>query len=91
MSYIEGVEIVGLCDQYDDCVENMQKLLAKQGLPRAESYSGSKDTWKKMCENPDIDLIYITTPWSLHTPIYDSFELLTLNMARQGFFGEIIC
>lgn len=135
MSYIEGVEIVGLCDQYEDRVEKMQQLLGKQGLPRAKNYSGSKDSWKQMCENPDIDLIYITTPWSLHTPIavyamehgkhaatevpaaktidecwqlvetsertrkhcmmlenccYDFFELLTLNMARQGFFGEII-
>ena len=38
MSYIDGVEIVGLCDQYDDRVEKMQKLLEKQGLPRAKSY-----------------------------------------------------
>jgi len=135
MSYIDGVEIVGLCDQYEDRVEKMQKLLEKRGLPRAKSYSGSKDAWKAMCENPDIDLIYITTPWSLHTPMavyamehgkhavtevpaaqtidqcwqlvetsertqkhcmmlenccYDFFELLTLNMARQGFFGEIV-
>lgn len=135
MSYIEGVEIVALCDQYDDRVEKMQKLLEKQGLPRAKSYSGNKEVWKEMCENPDIDLIYITTPWEWHTPMavyamehgkhavsevpaaktidecwqlvetsertkkhfmmlenccYDFFELLTLNMARQGFFGEIV-
>ncbi len=135
MSWIEGVEIVALCDQYDDRVEKMQKLLEKRGLPRARSYSGNKSAWKAMCENPDIDLIYITTPWAWHTPMavyamdhgkhavsevpaaktidecwqlvetsertkkhfmmlenccYDFFELLTLNMARQGFFGEII-
>ena len=42
MSFIEGVEIVGLCDQYDDRVEKMQKLLEKQGLPRAKSYSVQK-------------------------------------------------
>ena len=135
MSYIDGVEIVALCDQFEDRVEKMQLLLEKQGLPRAKSYSGSKDSWKAMCENPNIDLIYICTPWSLHTPIavyamehdkhaasevpaattidqcwqlvetsertkkhcmmlenccYDFFELLTLNMARQGFFGEIV-
>lgn len=135
MSWIEGVEIVALCDQYDDRVEKMQKLLEKRGLPRAKSYSGNKNAWKGMCESPDIDLIYITTPWSWHTPMavyamehgkhavsevpaaktidecwqlvetsertknhfmmlenccYDFFELLTLNMARQGFFGEII-
>ncbi len=135
MSYIDGVEIVGLCDQYEDRVEKAQKILEKQGLPRAKSYSGSKDAWKAMCENPDIDLIYITSPWSWHTPMavyamehgkhaasevpaaktidecwqlvetsektrkhcmmlenccYDFFELLTLNMARQGYFGEIV-
>jgi predicted dehydrogenase len=135
MSYIEGVEIVGLCDQYEDRVEKVQLLLQKQGLSRAKSYSGNKDAWKEMCENPDIDLIYITTPWSWHTTMavyamehgkhaasevpaaktidecwqlvetsertrkhcmmlenccYDFFELLTLNMARQGFFGDII-
>jgi predicted dehydrogenase len=135
MSHIEGVEIAALCDQYTDRVEAQQKVLEKKGLPRAKSYSGSKDAWKQMCENPDIDLIYITTPWSWHTPMaiyamehgkhaatevpaavsidecwqlvetsertqkhcmmlenccYDFFELLTLNMARQGFFGDIV-
>jgi predicted dehydrogenase len=135
MSYIDGVEIVALCDQYEDRVEKCQKILTDKGLPRAKSYSGSKEAWKAMCESPDIDLIYITTPWSWHTPMavyamehgkhavsevpaaktidecwqlvetaentrqhfmmlenccYDFFELLTLNMARQGFFGEIV-
>ena len=135
MSHIEGVEIVALCDQLEERVEKMQQLLEKQGLPKAKSYSGSANAWKAMCENPDIDLIYICTPWALHTPMavyamehgkhaatevpaaitldecwqlvetsertrmhcmmlenccYDFFELLTLNMARQGFFGEIV-
>ncbi len=98
-------------------------------------YTGGENEWKKVCERKDIDLIYIATPWHLHTPIavyamkqgkhvatevpaavtveecwqlvetseqtkkhciilenccYDFFELLTLNMARQGFFGEIV-
>lgn len=135
LSFLEGVEIVALCDIYPDRVEKMQQLLVKQGLPKAKAYSGSKDSWKALCENPDIDLVYICTPWAMHTPMavyameqgkhaasevpaattidecwqlvetsertqkhcmmlenccYDFFELLTLNMARQGFFGEII-
>lgn len=135
MSFIEGVEIVALCDLLPDRVEKCQAILEKHGLPRAKSYSGSKETWKEMCQNPGIDLIYITTPWAWHTPMavyamengkhavsevpaaktidecwqlvetsektkkhfmmlenccYDFFELLTLNMARQGYFGEII-
>lgn len=135
ISHIDGVEIVALCDQYEDRVEKAQKILTSQGLPRAIGYSGSKEAWKKLCERPDIDLVYTCTPWALHTPIavysmehgkhiatevpaaltteecwqlvetsertrkhcmmlenccYDFFELLTLNMARQGFFGEIV-
>jgi predicted dehydrogenase len=135
MSHIEGVEIAALCDQYEDEVEKVQKKLEEHGIPRAKSYSGNKEVWKKMCENPDIELIYICTPWAWHTPMavyalengkhaavevpaaktidecwqlvetsektrkhcmmlentcYDFFELLTLNMARQGFFGEIV-
>lgn len=135
LSFLEGVEIVALCDIFPDRVEKMQQLLVKQGLPKAKAYSGSKDSWKALCENPDIDLVYICTPWAMHTPMavyameqgkhaasevpaattidecwqlvetsertqkhcmmlenccYDFFELLTLNMARQGFFGEII-
>ena len=135
MSNIEGVEIVALCDVLGDRVEKCQAILEKHGLPKAKSYSGSKEIWKEMCQNQGIDLIYITTPWAWHTPMavyamesgkhavsevpaaktieecwqlvetsektkkhfmmlenccYDFFELLTLNMARQGYFGEII-
>ncbi len=135
LSYIEGVEIKALCDQYPDRVAAAQKILEKKGLPKATAYSGSKEAWKEMCNRPDIDLVYITTPWSLHTPMavyamqhgkhaatevpaaktieecwqlvetsektkkhcmmlenccYDFFELLTLNMTRNGMFGELV-
>ncbi len=135
MSNIDGVDIVALCDKDLNRVKYSQRILRKHELPEAKEYGGSEDAWKEMCENPDIDLIYICTPWSLHTPMavyamengkhaasevpaavtveqawqlvetsertkkhcmmlenccYDFFELLTLNMARQGFFGEIV-
>ena len=135
ISNIDGVEIIALCDKDLDRTEKGQKILAKHGLPKAKTYGGSEDEWKKMCESPDIDLIYICTPWHFHTPMavyamengkhaatevpaaitvdeawqlvetsertkkhcmmlenccYDFFELLTLNMARQGFFGELV-
>jgi len=134
MSFIEGVSIVALCDKYPDRVTKAQQQLQKAGLPAAREYSG-ENGWKQLCESKDIDLVYICTPWSLHTPMalyamnngkhaatevpaavtldecwslvetsektkkhcmmlenccYDFFELLTLNMARQGLFGEIV-
>lgn len=135
LSHIEGVQISALCDVKEDRVERSQKYLEERGLPRAKGYFGTADIWKDMTANPDLDLIYITTPWDFHTPMavhamennkhvaievpaavnldecwqlvevsektkkhcmmlenccYDFFELLTLNMARQGFFGELI-
>jgi predicted dehydrogenase len=135
MSFIDGVEIKALCDQYPDRVAAAQVILEKKGLAKATEYSGSKDAWKDLCNRPDIDLVYITTPWSWHTPMavyamehgkhaasevpaaktieecwqlvetsertrkhcmmlenccYDFFELLTLNMARNGLFGELV-
>jgi predicted dehydrogenase len=135
MAHLEGVEIAALCDKYTDRVERMQSMLSKFGLPVARAFSGSEEAWKGVCDDPDIDLVYICTPWAWHTPMavyameagkhvavevpaaktvdecwqlvetsertrmhcmqlenccYDFFELLTLNMARQGLFGDIV-
>lgn len=135
MCHIEGVEIKALCDERMERVENTQKIITGYGLPPARAYGGSPDAWKELCRSNDIDLVYICTPWSLHTPMavyameqgkhaaievpaattmqeawqlvetsektrkhcmmlenccYDFFELLTLNMARQGFFGDLV-
>lgn len=134
LSYIEGTEIVALCDKYPERVTVGQKTLASLNRPKAREYSG-EEGWKALCESNEVDLIYTCTPWSLHTPIalhamnhgkhvatevpaaltleecwklvetsektkrhcmmlenccYDFFELLTLNMARQGLFGELV-
>lgn len=134
LSYIEGVEVKALCDKYADRVDKAQNILTKKGLPQAKAYSG-EEGWKALCESNDIDLVYVTTPWHLHTPIsvyamkhgkhaasevpaaktidecwelvetsektkkhmmmlenccYDFFELLTLNMARNGLFGDLV-
>lgn len=134
MALLEGVEIKALCDLLPEEVDKVKKRIEGMGFNPA-TYTGEADAWKKMCDRDDIDLVYICTPWNLHTPMavyamehgkhvcievpatvnleeswqlvetsektrkhcmmvenccYDFFELLTLNMARQGFFGEIV-
>lgn len=134
MRKIEGVEIKALCDIRPEMAAKAKKLLENTGH-QPDLYTGNENEWKKVCERKDIDLIYIATPWDLHTTMavyamehgkhaasevpaavtldecwklvetsektrkhcmilenccYDFFELLTLNMARQGYFGEII-
>ena len=68
-TYIDGAEIVALCDIEEERVNDMQKLLAERGKPAAAAYFGSEDAWKEMCQREDIDLVYIVTDWKMHTPM----------------------
>ena len=68
-TYIDGAEIVALCDIEKERVDEMQELLAERGRPAADAYYGSRDAWKELCERDDIDLVYIVTDWKNHTPM----------------------
>ncbi|MFA7172975.1 MAG: Gfo/Idh/MocA family oxidoreductase [Kiritimatiellia bacterium] len=65
---IPGAEVVGLADFHE---ERVTKQLAKfkDKTPPKHLYHGSEDAWKRLCEAPDIDLIYITSPWEWHAPM----------------------
>jgi len=134
MALLEGVEIKALCDIVPAEVDKVKKRLEGFGI-KPDTYTGDAEAWKKMCDRDDIDLVFICTPWDMHTPMavyamehgkhaimevpatvnmeeswqivetsektkkhcmmaenccYDFFELLTLNMARQGFFGDLV-
>ena len=67
-TFIDGIEIKGLCDLKTDAVKQSQSTLKKRGFKPASEYIGH-DAWKKLCERDDIDLIYICTDWLNHTPI----------------------
>ena len=134
MSYLEGVQINGICDIRPEKASAAKAKIKSTGH-EAILYTENEESWMKLCERDDIDLIYICTPWKLHTLMavyameqgkhvateipaaitvedcwklvqtsektkkhcvilenccYDFFELLTLNMVRQGLFGDII-
>jgi predicted dehydrogenase len=128
---IEGTEIRAICDVDEGAINRMLEDFDEP----VDTYTGSDDAWKELCERDDIDLIVNAAPWHLHAPIciyamengkhtateipaaqsleecwkmvetsertkkhcailenvcYGEFELITLNMARQGFFGELV-
>lgn len=65
-THIPGVKVNALCDIHPERVEHSQNILTEAGFPKAEEYSGSKDAWKELCEQEDIDLVYIVTDWKTH-------------------------
>lgn len=68
-THLEGVRVVALCDLVKEYVDRSQETLVKAGLPAAAGYYASDKDWKKVCERPDVDLVYICTDWSTHTPM----------------------
>ena len=70
LASIEGVEIKALCDLVPGRIESTIQFLKKE-FPghNPVSYTDNADSWKKVCERDDIDLIYIATPWKLHAPV----------------------
>jgi hypothetical protein len=69
LAKVPGVELTALCDLYDDRVAKQQKVLTDGGKPLPKGYAGSPEAWRKLCESPDVDLVYICTPWLWHTPM----------------------
>ena len=67
-TFLEGVKVVALCDVVPENIERANKTLEERGFPKAEAYTGPED-WKKICERPDVDLVYVCTHWDLHAPI----------------------
>ncbi len=65
---IEGAKVVAIADVVPEKVKRANETLVKNGRPAADEYI-TEEGWKEICERDDIDLVYVTTHWSLHTPI----------------------
>ncbi|MGL4326782.1 MAG: Gfo/Idh/MocA family protein, partial [Tannerellaceae bacterium] len=69
MTNIPGVEVVALCDVEQSRVENVNKRLVEAGFPKAKEFYGDTAAWRQLTAMPDIDLIYVATPWDSHAKI----------------------
>ena len=67
-SYIDGTDIVALCDHEKNRAEDCNKILAKRNRHEAAVYYGETG-YEKLCERKDIDLVYIATDWEHHFPV----------------------
>ena len=64
-----SAEIVALCDLEETKVVKARERLNKWQKIEPKTYFGNKEEWKKLAKQDDIDLLLITTPWELHTPM----------------------
>ena len=67
---VPGGYISAICDINAARRNRTLKYLADKKAPTPKVYGdkGPED-WKRLCEDPEVDLIYNSTPWQLHVPI----------------------
>ena len=62
---LEHATVAAICDLYPGPVADVRKILADNGCAPAKEFIGP-DSWKRLCELPDLDLVYVAAPWQLH-------------------------
>jgi hypothetical protein len=57
-----------------------QKRLADRKRPAAKEYVG-EEAWRRLCDDPNVDVVYNTTPWKLHVPV----QLAAMRSGKHVF------
>ena len=65
---IPGCTITALCDPTPVRLQRALDKLKAKGAPEPKTYTDAEG-WKRLCEDPDVDLVYNATPWQFHVPI----------------------
>ena len=68
MMHIAGCRPVALCDLVEENINEAKDIILKHGGETPATFS-TDDGWKKVCEMPSVDLIYICTDWASHADI----------------------
>jgi len=74
--HIPHVQVTALADIRPERMRQVRKGWIKQygegkgpnGYPLPKEYDGAEG-YKKLCEDPNVDVVYCTTHWDLHTPV----------------------
>jgi len=68
LSAIEGTEVVGISDLYEDLARRAESRAKEKGhSPKV--YFGDPNGWRTMLTETKPDAVFIATPWELHAPM----------------------
>ena len=70
---LPGTTVVGLCDLYQDHVEEklntLQNLRPELNKEDVKTYWGDEEAWRSMLDEVQPDLVFISTNWANHAPM----------------------
>ena len=80
VSNIPGIETAALCDLRPSQVAPLVKFLKENGKPGAmKEYSGREDSWKGVCDDPNVDVVYLCVP----APLHAMMEIHAMNCGKH--------
>ena len=65
---LPGITVTAICDKNPEKIKQAQRRLANAKKPTAKEYLGD-EAWKALCDDPNVNVVYNTTPWELHVPV----------------------
>lgn len=68
MMHIDGCRITALCDLVEENIADAKSIITEYGGETPVAYC-DKEGWKQLCQQPDVDLVYICTDWASHADI----------------------
>lgn len=63
---VPGAVVTAVCDIRADRAKSAADRLVQLGKPRPTEYGGSNSSYKGLVSSPDVDLVYVATPWEFH-------------------------
>ena len=68
LTKVPGCHVAALCDVEGDRAQKSLEDLEKTGQ-MANVYAGDEYSYRELCEDPSVDLVYICTDWLHHVPV----------------------
>ena len=68
LAILPGVRVTAICDWIERRVAAANDWRVRHGLPKAKEYSGPEG-YKRLCADPDVDVVYSVTNWESHHAI----------------------
>ena len=69
IAMIPGTRVVAIADLYQDRIDKQLKWLKDSGKPAPLKTFAGPESYKRVCEMDEVDVVYNVTPWHMHEPI----------------------
>ena len=69
ISMIPGTEVAAIADLFQDRIDRQLGWLKEYGKPAPKKTFAGPESYKRVCEMDEVDVVYSVTPWHMHAPI----------------------